>query len=282
MFCIKKPNKKIIPYLTSAIINNASSKVNKLTNINKNNEYCSLKQYYHLKTPSLLNAQGPSSTPITSTNGCTNCTNCSTLNSTSTNTTKIFFKPNKEDKNLLMKYFSQHSILKNIVHNSHMNNNKNNNLNENKNINKNQKKIYKYKNLIDINKNSNTNKNNNICRNNNIDNNNNLNHKKAASNKALQSSKNKNMDYNNKILNKCKTNELQNILKSNVKYLHKILTERNINPGSFNSSVNNNGSKIYENDSGNNNDIKDVNKILMKNKLNKKKEQNKVNKNSFC
>ena len=292
MFCIKKPNKKIIPYLTSAIINNANSKINKLTNINKNNEYCSLKQYYHLKTPSLLNAQGPSSTPITSTNGCTNCTNCSTLNSTSTNTTKIFFKPNKEDKKSLIKYFSQHSILKNIVHNSYMNNN-NNNLNENKNINKNQKKRYKSKNMIDINEKENTNKNRNICRNNNRDKDNNkdnnkdksnnLNHRTTASGKALQSSKskNKNMDYNNKILNKCKTNELQNILKSNVKYLHKILTERNINPGSFNSSVNNNGSKIYENDSGNNNDIKDVNKILMKNKLNKIKEQNKENKIRF-
>ena len=68
MFCIKKPNKKIVPYLTSAIINNTNTKIDKLQNINKNNEYCTLKQYYYLKTPFLLNAQGSSSTPITSTN----------------------------------------------------------------------------------------------------------------------------------------------------------------------------------------------------------------------
>ena len=268
MFCIKKPNKKIVPYLTSAIINNTNTKIDKLQNINKNNEYCTLKQYYYLKTPFLLNAQGSSSTPITSTNGCTNCTNCSTLNSTSTNTTKICFKPNMEDKNSLIKYYSQHSILKNIVHNSLMHNNNNNNLNENKNkikktnIHHNQR--YKCKNMIDINKKANY-----LCRNNN--NKDNIFYKKTDSNKVLISSKTKNNDYNNKLLNKCKTNELQNILKSNVKYLHKILTERNINPGSFNNSLSNNGSKIYENDSNKNTDLNEINKNIFKNKLDKKK-----------
>ena len=59
MFCIKKPNKKIVPYLSSKIMNNINSKnEKKYSNNIKNNEYCSLKQYYHFKCPYYLNIQG--------------------------------------------------------------------------------------------------------------------------------------------------------------------------------------------------------------------------------
>ena len=277
MFCIKKPNKKIVPYLTSAIINNVNPKIEKCSNMNnKNNEYCSLKQYYHLKSPFLLNIQNSSGTPLTSTNGCTNgtnCTNCSTLNSPSITNNKICFKSNLDEKNALMKHYSQNSFLKNIVHNK-----LNQNLNENKNINTNINQLHqKHKsiNTIDVIKNS-----HNIYK----INNQNYYYKKPDSSKTLQSSKSKNSDYNNKILNKCKTNELQKILKSNVKYLHKLLTERNFNLMSFhnsNNSTNNNGSNFYENDSNNNTDLKQIKKSTMNNKLDKKKEHNIKKKNSF-
>ena len=277
MFCIKKSNKKIVPYLTSTIINNnANSKVEKCININKINEYCSLKQYYHLKTPFLLNVIGSSNTPLTSTNGgtiCTNCTNCSTLNSTST-TTKKLFKSNLEEKKSLMKYYSQNTFLKKLEHKTLNHNNKIINENENLNINQHHQKN-KSKNSLEIKKIYNDMSKNNKQ---------NIFYRKTDNNKIKKSSISKNSDYNNKLLNKCKTKELQKILKSNVKCLHKILTERNFNAVGFNNSNdNNNGSKFYENDSNNINDLKakDIKK-LMKNKLDKKKEQNKkINKNSF-
>ena len=55
MFCIKKPNKKISPYLTSFVINNIKTKNEKISNMNKKNEFCSLRQYSYLKSPYLLN-----------------------------------------------------------------------------------------------------------------------------------------------------------------------------------------------------------------------------------
>ena len=262
MFCIKKPNKKIVPYLTSAIINNVNPKIEKCSNINnKNNEYCSLKQYYHLKSPFLLNIPNSSGTPLTSTNGCTNntnCTNCSTLNSPSIANNKICFKSNLEEKNTLMKHYSQNSFLRNIVHNK-----LNQNINENKNININQQhQKHKSINTIDVIKNS-----NNICKINNP----NYYYKKKDSRKNLKPSKSKNSDFNNKLLNKCKTNELQKILKSNAKYLHKLLTESNFNLMSFHNSNNNNGSNVYENDSNKNTDLKEIKKSTMNNKLDKKR-----------
>ena len=107
MFCIKKPNKKISPYLTSFGINNIKTKNEKISNMNKKNEYCSLRQYYYLKSPYLLNIQPSSATPLTLTNAYTIwsiCTNCSTLNTLSTNTSKIYYNSNKEEKISFMKY----------------------------------------------------------------------------------------------------------------------------------------------------------------------------------
>ena len=246
MFCIKKSNKKIVPYLTSTVVNNNIKKEKKL-NFNKKNEYCSLNQYYHLKSPYLLNSQATSSTPIASTNGCTNgtnCTNCSTINSPSNNTTKIYFKPNLDDNNLLIKYYSQHSFLKNVVHSTlshndiHTNKIKNNNqiLLSNKN----------QKNKSHLNKDKNVNANKifkNVSYNY---------HKKPDSLKSLK--KYKISDINNKkLLNKCNTNELKNIVKSNIKSLHKILTERNICDIYLNNSLNNIKNNLYEkNDNMNN------------------------------
>ena len=227
-----------------------------------------MKQYYRLKSPHLLNMQGTSNTPITSTNGCTNCTNCtnsSTLNSPSTTTTKIFFKSNFDEKINLMKYYSQHSFLKNIFQKNINHNNEYNN--ENKNINLNQYQIFKYKNGIEENKNKNqTNKNKS-----------NYFHKKSDNNKSSKIS-----EVNQKILNKCKTKELQNIIKSNNKSLHKILTERNLSGMSSNSSFNNKNN-FYVNNSNtkHNNDLNEIKKMLLKKKLDKKFIQNIKNKNIF-
>ena len=239
MFCIKKPNKKIVPYLTSMIVNNNVKNERKL-NINKKNEYCSLKQYYHSKAPYLLNTQNISSTPITSTNGCTNgtnCTNCSTINSPSSNNTKICFKSNLDENNLLMKYHSQNSFLKNIVHNTLSHNNNHNIQNQNSKIlnNKNTK------NKIDLNK-----KNINVNINKIIKNNSSYCYKKPDYLKYLKKSKISEIN-NQKILNKCNTKELENIIKSNIKCLHKILTERNISEICPNSSFNSIKNNIYEN-----------------------------------
>ena len=239
MFCIKKPNKKIVPYLTSMIVNNNVKNERKL-NINKKNEYCSLKQYYHSKAPYLLNTQNISSTPITSTNGCTNgtnCTNCSTINSPSSNNTKICFKSNLDENNLLMKYHSQNSFLKNIVHNTLSHNNNHNIQNQNSKIlnNKNTK------NKIDLNK-----KNINVNINKIIKNNSSCCYKKPDYLKYLKKSKISEIN-NQKILNKCNTKELENIIKSNIKCLHKILTERNISEICPNSSFNSIKNNIYEN-----------------------------------
>ena len=239
MFCIKKPNKKIVPYLTSTIVNNNVKNERKL-NINKKNEYCSLKQYYHSKAPYLLNTQNISSTPITSTNGCTNgtnCTNCSTINSPSSNNTKICFKSNLDENNLLMKYHSQNSFLKNIVHNTLSHNNNHNIQNQNSKIlnNKNTK------NKIDLNK-----KNINVNINKIIKNNSSCCYKKPDYLKYLKKSKISEIN-NQKILNKCNTKELENIIKSNIKCLHKILTERNISEICPNSSFNSIKNNIYEN-----------------------------------
>lgn len=230
MFCIKKPNKKKVPYLTSSIINNINSKNDKKYSNNNNNEYCSLKQYYHLKSPYLLNIQGSSITPITSTNGCTNYTNCtnnSSLNLNSPTTTKIYFNSNLEDKNLLKKYNSQNSFLKNMLQN---NINCNNYINEkkrfesitnNKNIDNNDKSSKKF-----------------------IKNNSNSFYKKSLNNKTLRPSKNSN--FNKKLLNKCNKNELQNIIKIKIKSLNKILTERNIRSFYSNNSFNNNQDCLFE------------------------------------
>ena len=267
MFCIKKPNKKII-YLTSHLTNKINTKLENNPNNNKKNEYCSLKQYYRLKSPHLLNMQGTSNTPITSTNGCTNCTNCtnsSTLNSPSTTTTKIIFKSNFDEKINLMKYYSQNSFLKNIFQKNINHNNEYNN--ENKNLNLNQYQIFKYKNGIEENKNKNLiNKNKS-----------NYFHKKSDNNKSSKIS-----EVNQKILNKCKTKELQNIIKSNNKSLHKILTERNLSGMSSNSSYNNKNN-FYVNNSNikNNNDLNEIKKMLLKKKLDKKFMQNIKNKNIF-
>ena len=271
MFCIKKPNKKIVPYLTSSVINiNPKNEKNSDVNKKNENEYCSLRQYYYLKSPYLLNIQPSSATPLTSTNGCTictNCTNCSTLNTPSTNTSKIHYKSNKEEKNSLMKYYSQNSFLKSIVHNN-LNHNINNKLNKevkNYNLTGSQKKKTK-KNII-IKQNSNQVKQN-------------YSYKKPNINKSLKSSKNTDIK---KILNKCNTKELKNLLKSKGKGAHKILTERNFNNGihinnSFNNieNYNDNNSKLRNND-----EIKEIKKVLLKNMLDIKLKQNFQNKNSL-
>ena len=239
MFCIKKPNKKIVPYLTSTMVNNNLKNERKL-NINKKNEYCSLKQYYHSKAPYLLNTQNISSTPITSTNGCTNgtnCTNCSTINTPSSNNTKICFKSNLDEKNLLMKYHSQNSFLKNIVHNNLSHNNNHIIQNQNSKILNNNIT----KNKIDLNK-----KNINVNINKIIKNNSSYCYKKSDYLKYLKKSKISEIN-NQKILNKCNTKELENIIKSNIKCLHKILTERNLSEIRPNSSFNSIKNNIYEN-----------------------------------
>ena len=244
MFCIKKPNKKIIPYLTSARIKNINQKNEKTSNnLNKRNEYCSLKQYYHLKIPFLLNIkniQSSSGTPIASTNVGTNCTNCSTLNTPSANTTKIYYKSNAEDKGSLMKYYSHNSFLKQIIHRKSGSQNKNQNTynktTENKNSNKisNQNKklkknIESYSKGIKINS---TNKNNSSV------------HHISDNKKSLKSSRPKNIDNNKILLNKCNANDLQKlIISSNNKHLHKLLTQRNVNRISFNHSINNSNNK---------------------------------------
>ena len=239
MFCIKKPNKKIVPYLTSTMANNNVKNERKL-NINKKNEYCTLKQYYHSKAPYLLNTQNISSTPITSTNGCTNgtnCTNCSTINTPSSNNTKICFKSNLDEKNLLMKYHSQNSFLKNIVHNNLSHNNNHIIQNQNSKILNNNIT----KNKIDLNK-----KNINVNINKIIKNNSSYCYKKSDYLKYLKKSKISEIN-NQKILNKCNTKELENIIKSNIKCLHKILTERNLSEIRPNSSFNSIKNNIYEN-----------------------------------
>ena len=239
MFCIKKPNKKIFPYLTSTIVNNNVKNERKL-NINKKNEYCSLKQYYVSKAPYVLNSQNTSSTPITSTNGCTNrtnCTNCSTINSPSSNNNKICFKSNLDENNLLMKYHSQNSFLKNIVHNTLSRNNNHVIQNQNSKI-MNGKNI---KNKIDLNK-----KNINVNINKIIKNNSSYCYKKPDNIKYLKKSKISEIN-NQKILNKCNTKELENIIKSNIKCLHKILSERNKSEIGSNNSFNSIKNNIYEN-----------------------------------
>ena len=239
MFCIKKPNKKIVPYLTSTMVNNNLKNERKL-NINKKNEYCSLKQYYHSKAPYLLNTQNISSTPITSTNGCTNgtnCTNCSTINTPSSNNTKICFKSNLDENNLLIKYHSQNSFLKNIVHNNLSHNNNHIIQNQNSKILNNNIT----KNKIDLNK-----KNINININKIIKNNSSYCYKKPDYVKYLKKSKISEIN-NQKLLNKCNTKELENIIKSNIKCLHKILTERNLSEIRPNSSFNSIKNNKYEN-----------------------------------
>ena len=271
MFCIKKPNKKIVPYLTSSITNNINPKNEKISHMNKKSEYCSLKQYYCLKTPYLLNIQPSSPTPLTSTNGCTNytnCTNCSTLNSPSTNTSKVFYKSNKDEKNSLKAYYSQNSFLKNIVHNN-LNQNNNKLIIEGKNINLNGSQKNKVKRKIIIKQNS-------------IQTKKNYSYKKPNIKKSLKSAKNS--DINKKLLNKCNTNGLKNILKSKGKCIHKILTERNINNGiHINNSFNNNIENYYDSNSNisNNNEIKDIKKVLLKNMLDLQLKQTFKNKNFF-
>lgn len=273
MFCIKKPNKKIVSYLTSNLTNNTNNKIEKNSKNNYKNEYCSLKQYYHFKSPYLLNIQGTSytPTPIVSTNGCTNCSNgsnCSTLNSPSTTTTKIFCKSNLEEKNNLIKYYSQNSFLKNMIYNTYNYNDSN----ENKNVNINQyhqNQKCKNKNYIDENKNQiNKNKSNNILKN-------------PENNKSLKTSKIK--EINKKLLNKCNTKELQKVIKSNDKSLHKILTERNLSGASCNSSFNKNNYIYLESNPhlSNNNDIKEIKKMLLRNKFDKRFINNIDNKNSL-
>ena len=252
MFCIKKPNKKIVPYLTSTIINNNVKNEKNMNINNKKNEYCSLKQYYYLKSPYLLNTQATSSTPITSTNGCTNgtnCTNSSTINSPSNNTSKKYFKSNIDDKNILMKYHSQNSFLKNIVHN-------NNNLNHNNHINENKNNKILHNNKISKNKiDLNKNKNKNININKIIKNNTNFSYKKPDNIKYLKKSKISDIN-NQKLINKCNTNELKNIIKSNIKTLHKILTERNFSEICSSNSFNNIKNNLYENN------VNIINKIV--------------------
>ena len=261
MFCIKKSNKKEVPHLTS-IINNNNLKNEKKANFIKNNEYCSLKQYYHLKSPSLLIIQGSSTTPITSTNGCTNytnCTNSSTINSPSNNTTKIFFKSNLDKKNILKKYHSQNTFLKNMVHN---NNNlyyyNNNNIVEIKNLNLGKIQTKNLKNNTNLNKYSNKTFKNNL----NINNS----YKKASKHRTINPLKNSNI--NRKILNKCNTNELKNILKSNVKSLHKILAERNINGVYTNNSIIHNRDNTFDINSNLNNNNEMFSNHLKYNNLN--------------
>ena len=241
MFYIKKINKKEVPHLASTIINNNNLKNEKKIKIIKNNEYCSLKQYYHLKSPSLLNIQGSSTTPITSTNGCTNftnCTNSSTLNSPSNNTTKIFIKSNLDVKKTLMKYHSQNSFLKNIFHNNNNNLNYNNDIIEIKNFNLGKLQNKTLKNNNNLNKFTNKTIKKNININNSC--------KRASKHKAINPSKNINI-INRKILNRCNTNEIKNILKSNVKRLHKILTERNIKGVCTINSIIHNRDNIFDN-----------------------------------
>ena len=261
MYCIKKSNKKEVPNLISTITNSNNLKNEKRAIFIKNNEYCSLKQYYHLKSPSLLNIPGSSTTPMTSTNGCTNytnCTNSSTLNSPSNNTTKIIIKSNLDGKNTLKKYHSQNTFLKNCIlgdNTLNYNNNiikiKNFNLGklQNKNFKNNNNNLYKYTNK--------TFKNNlNI----------NNSYKKASKHRTINPLKNSNI--NRKILNKCNTNELKNILKSNVKSLHKILAERNINGVYTNNSIIHNRDNTFDINSNLNNNNEMFSNHLKYNNLN--------------
>ena len=221
MFCIKKLNKKQIPYLISNNINNFNPKNEKLLNKEQKNEYCTLKQYYYLKSPYISNLQGSSTTPITSTNGYTNCTNCSTVNSPSITTSKV---SNIEDKNHLIKYYSHNSLVKDMSNNTI---NQNNVFSKNiLNFNKYQK--VKHRNSIDQNINQNK-----CCHNKSR-----CSIKRTGDIKLMKSFKIPEIN-NTKRLNENKSHKFKVVIKGNSKPIHKMLTERNIKSIVYNNSFSN-------------------------------------------
>jgi hypothetical protein len=221
MFCIKKLNKKQIPYLISNNINNINPKNDKLLNKEQRNEYCTLKQYYYLKSPYISNLQGSSTTPITSTNGYTNCTNCSTVNTPSITTSKV---SNVEDKNQLIKFYSHNSLIKDMTNNTI---NPNNVFSKNiLNFNKYQK--VKHKNNIDQNINQNK------C----YHNKSRCSLKRSDDIKIMKSFKISEIN-NKKRINGSKTKKYKITIKGNNKPIHKMLTERNIKGIAYNNSFSN-------------------------------------------
>ena len=259
MFCIKKLNKKQIPYLISNNINNINPKNEKLLNKEQKNEYCTLKQYYYLKTPYVSNLQGSSTTPITSTNGYTNCTNSSTINSPSITTSKF---SNVEDKNQLTKYYSHNSLVKDIVNNTI---NQNNAFSKNiLNFNKYQK--VRHKNSIEQNINQNK-----YCHNKSR-----CSLKRVDDIKLMKSFKISEIN-NKKRLNGSKTKKFKVVIKGITKPIHKILTERNIKGIAYNNSFSNrsnffdNSSKIINHSNINyKNDLKEIKKRFIKKNFDKK------------
>ena len=259
MFCIKKLNKKQIPYLISNNNNNINQKNDKLLIKEQRNEYCTLKQYYYLKSPILSNLQCSTTTPITSTNGYTNCTNSSTVNSPSITTSKI---SNVENKNQLIKYYSHNSLVKDMT---------NNTINQNdafcKNIlNFNKYQKVKHKNSMDQNYNQNK-----VCYNKSR-----CSLKRANDIKLIKSFKISEIN-NKKRLNGSKTTKLKVVIKGNSKPIHKMLTERNIKGIAYNNSFSNrsnffdNSLKIVNHSNiKNKNDLKELKKKFIRKNIDKK------------
>jgi len=259
MFCIKKLNKKQIPYLISNNNNNINQKNDKLLIKEQRNEYCTLKQYYYLKSPFLSNLQCSTTTPITSTNGYTNCTNSSTVNSPSITISKI---SNVENKNQLIKYYSHNSLVKDMT---------NNTINQNdaicKNIlNFNKYQKVKHKNSMDQNYNQNK-----VCYNKSR-----CSLKRANDIKLMKSFKISEIN-NKKRLNGSKTKKLKVVIKGNSKPIHKMLTERNIKGIVYNNSFSNrsnyfdNSLKIVNHSNINNkNDLKELKKKFIRKNIDKK------------
>jgi len=225
MFCIKKLNKKQIPYLIS---NNINPKNEKLLKKEQRNEYCTLKQYYYLKSPYISSVQGSSTTPITSTNGYTNCTNSSVVNSPSITITKV---SNAEDKNQIIKYYTHNSLAKDMANNTI---NQINVFSKNiLNFNKYQK--VKHKNIIESNFNQNKGSHNySRCS-----------LKRTDDIKLIKSFKISEIN-NKKRLNESKTKKYKVVIKGSSKPIHRMLTERNIKGIAYNNSFSNR-SNFYDN-----------------------------------